>query len=747
LVATLKSEPTPTFEEPLESDVRGVEDSPVRRRDAWLVALVAIGVFVFAVFESRLPQFSSAQSLMNHLTFFLLINLNVLLLVVFVFLVGRNLVKLILERRQRILGSHLRTRLVLAFVGLSLFPTVLLFIASTNFMDNSIEKWFDVQVERSLEGSHEVVRAFYKNAAENMRTRSQEIAATIATRGLLGADRRSELRQLIEARRAQSGVDVLGVFTPRRELVAVASSASLAAGITVAPSHDAFRDLLDGEDLTAVEPIGEAELVRGGAPIVTGGKVLGAVVADAYVPVSLSQRAADIERSFREYKELKILKQPIKNTYLLTLTLITLVVVFAATWYGLSLAKGITVPIQQLAEGTREVAHGNWDVKIEAAGSDEIGTLVSAFNQMTGDLKKFNTELEERRRHTETILANIRAGVVSVSPSGTITTWNAAAERLLGIPARQARGRRATDVLVDDSLDAVRSMLGEVLKTGATQGERQVEVVHGDEGLTLLAAAAPLRDSAASPEAANGAVLFFEDITQILKAQRMEAWREVAQRIAHEIKNPLTPIQLSAQRLQKRYARIVREDVFEECTRTIVKQVEDLKTLVNEFSAFARLPKGDHRPEDLNGLVDEAVVLFREGHRNIRFEVRTDPKLPSLLLDREGIKRALINMLDNAVAACGNGYGDGASIEISTAYLQSLGLVRLELADNGEGMTPEVKARLFEPYFSTKKEGTGLGLAIVSAIFSDHHAFIRVRDNEPRGSRFVIEFPVKLQGA
>jgi two-component system nitrogen regulation sensor histidine kinase NtrY len=289
-------------------------------------------------------------------------------------------------------------------------------------------------------------------------------------------------------------------------------------------------------------------------------------------------------------------------------------------------------------------------------------------------------------------------------------------------------------------------MLGEVLKTGATQGERQVEVVHGDEGLTLLAAAAPLRDSAASPEAANGAVLFFEDITQILKAQRMEAWREVAQRIAHEIKNPLTPIQLSAQRLQKRYARIVREDVFEECTRTIVKQVEDLKTLVNEFSAFARLPKGDHRPEDLNGLVDEAVVLFREGHRNIRFEVRTDPKLPPLLLDREGIKRALINMLDNAVAACGNGYGDGASIEISTAYLQSLGLVRLELADNGDGMTPEVKARLFEPYFSTKKEGTGLGLAIVSAILSDHHAFIRVRDNEPRGSRFVIEFPVKLQG-
>jgi len=343
----------------------------------------------------------------------------------------------------------------------------------------------------------------------------------------------------------------------------------------------------------------------------------------------------------------------------------------------------------------------------------------------------------------ETILGNIRAGVVSVAPNGTITTWNAAAERLLGIAARQARGRPAIEVLSATALTPVREMLAGLLATGATQGERQVEIIQSDEAFTLIAAAAPLRDPSSGADTQPGAVLFFEDITQILKMQRMEAWREVAQRIAHEIKNPLTPIQLSAQRLQRRYAHILKEDVFEECTRTIVKQVEDLKALVNEFSSFARLPAGQHRSEDLNGLVEEAVVLFREGHRRIRFDVRMDPKVPSLMLDREGIKRALINMLDNAVAACGNGHGQGARIEITTSYLRSLGLVRLELADNGSGMTPEVKARLFEPYFSTKKEGTGLGLAIVSAIFSDHRAFIRVRDNEPRGSRFIVEFPVK----
>ncbi len=721
----------------------GTTSPPGRRREGMFVVLVALGVFLFAVLEARLPQFSSAQTLMNHLTFFLLINLNILLLVVFVFLVGRNLIKLMLERRRRILGSHLRTRLVLAFVGLSLVPALLLFLAASNFMDNSIEKWFDDQVEQSLDGSHEVVQAYYQSVAGGALVEAREVAAAVAAQNLLAPGREADLQRFLEARRAEHGTGILGVFSPRREAVAVASSRENSSGIFLAPDEDDFAKLSAAETLTRVQSVGAGEVVRSAAPIRRKGEVVGAVVVDQVVPTSLSQRSESIERSFREYKELRILKQPVKNTYLLTLTLITLIVVFAATWYGLSLAKGITVPIQQLAEGTREVAHGNWEVRIEGEGTDEIGTLVGAFNQMTGDLKKFNAEIEERRRHMETVLANIRAGVVSVSPSGTITTWNAAAERLLGISAGQARGRFAIEALSAPSLEAVRQMLSELLATGATQGERQIEVVQGESALTLLAAAAPLRDPTAPVDGPVGAVLFFEDITQILTVQRMEAWREVAQRIAHEIKNPLTPIQLSAQRLQKRYGSVIRDEVFEECTRTIVKQVEDLKTLVNEFSRFARLPTGNHKPEDLNSLIEEAVVLFREGHRKIRFEMKMDPRVPALWLDREGIKRALINMLDNAVAACSNGNGSPARIEISTSYLASLGLVRLELADNGSGMTPEVKARLFEPYFSTKKEGTGLGLAIVSAIFSDHRAFVRVRDNEPRGSRFIVEFPVR----
>jgi len=251
-----------------------------------------------------------------------------------------------------------------------------------------------------------------------------------------------------------------------------------------------------------------------------------------------------------------------------------------------------------------------------------------------------------------------------------------------------------------------------------------------------------LRDDAGQ---ALGALLFCEDVTEIVKVQRMEAWREVARRIAHEIKNPLTPIQLSAQRLHKRYAEQLKGDgtLFEECTRTIVRQVEELKTLVNEFATFARLPAGEHTPEDLNALVEEAMVLFREGHRQIDFSFDPDPRLPRLPLDREGIKRAVINMLDNAVAACDAAVGQVPRIDVRTRYHHAHGIVALEVADTGIGIKPEERGRLFEPYFSTKQGGTGLGLAIVSTIVADHQGFVRVKDNEPQGSRFVVELPVK----
>jgi len=447
---------------------------------------------------------------------------------------------------------------------------------------------------------------------------------------------------------------------------------------------------------------------------------------------------------------------------------VTIVVLFSATWFGFYLARGITVPIQRLAEGTRAVAHGDLDHRIEGEGEDEIGTLVTAFNRMTAELKTSRTELESRRRYLETLLANITAGVVSADAEGRITTMNRAAEALLGMSAAASVGRCIDDAFAGDGYADVRELAAELHagvpaprglppplapnEAGGGPVERQLKLTRDGREVAVLLTGTRLMTEDGGP---RGLVLFFEDVSHLLRVQRMEAWREVARRIAHEIKNPLTPIQLSAQRLRRRYAARLGPEgaVFDECTRTIIQQVDELKALVNEFSTFARLPAAAHAPQDLNRLVEEALVLFREGHREITFTFDPAPELPELELDREGIKRALLNLLDNAVAACAEARrrepaaGEPARVELVTRHDEGLDVVRLEIADDGAGMTPEVKARLFEPYFSTKPDGTGLGLAIVSVIVADHNGFIRVRDNLPRGSRLVMEFPVRRRAA
>jgi two-component system nitrogen regulation sensor histidine kinase NtrY len=401
------------------------------------------------------------------------------------------------------------------------------------------------------------------------------------------------------------------------------------------------------------------------------------------------------------------------------------------------LAKGITVPIQQLAEGTHAVAQRNWDYHIEAAGDDEIGTLVESFNRMTRDLKSMTGEIERRGRYMETLLVNVQAAVIAVDAAGRITAWNKAAERMFGVSGADAAGRPQAEVFVAEHLKPMREIM-EAVKDGASV-EKELRIALPDRVLTVLATAATLRDDEGH---SLGVMVFIDDITEIQKVQRMEAWREVARRIAHEIKNPLTPIQLSAERLRKRYAKLLEGDgaVLDKCTTTIIRQVEELKNLVNEFAQFARLPTAELALSDLNEIVGEALFLYQEGHRDIQFEFRPGV-IPALELDRNQIKRALINLLDNAVAAIdGSGH-----VEIATNYDRALTKVCLEVADNGHGLPADVRSRIFEPYFSTKQDGTGLGLSIVNAIVEDHHGYIRVRPNEPRGTKFIIELPVRQQ--
>ncbi len=723
------ADPAQSVEESLR-----LEELKRRKREGILILVTALMVAALIFFEVQLPDVSPEYSLGGNIVFFLLININVILLGLLAFLVIRNLVKLVSERRRRMLGSRLQSRLVLAFVALSLVPSVLLFTIAGGLLTRSFDRWFDSKVESALQGSLEIGQTYYLNSANNALFYARQLSRRITEEGLFDPQRIGPLKEFIEAKQREYNLGTVELFAPDGQPFVVAFNQDVPTGVTIKPEPEFLSRALRGLEVTRTQIFGDADVIRGGVPIFAPDRrILGVVVVDYYVPKSISKRAVQISQSYEQYKYLMFLKTPVKNSYLLTMLLITLVIIFAATWCGIYLSKGITVPIQKLAQGTHEVAHGNWDYKIEAGGDDEIGVLVHSFNQMTGDLKQIKSELERRGKVVETLLANIAAAVVSVDPAGAITTWNKAAEQMLGVSAERAVGKPYREIFAAEPLRAIGEIVDGV--EGKESVEREVKLAFPERLLTVMASAATLRDD---DGAILGVMIFLEDITQIQKVQRMEAWREVARRIAHEIKNPLTPIQLSAERLRKRYGKMLEGDgaVLDKCTTTIIQQVEELKNLVNEFSQFARLPSAKPLSQDLNEIVSEALVLFREGHHGVQFQFHPG-EIPPLELDREQIKRVLMNLLDNAVTAV-DGRGE---VKLTTGYDRDRGVVTLEVADNGPGLAPEIKNRIFEPYFSTKQNGTGLGLTIVSQIVEDHRGYIRASANEPRGTRFTIELP------
>ena len=710
------------------------EEAKRRKREGIVIAVAALMVAALIFFEVQSPDISLENSLGSNIVFFFIININIILLVLLVFLVVRNLVKLVFERRRRLLGSRLQSRLVLAFVALSIVPSLLLFAIAGGLLTHSFDRWFDAKVESALQGSLEIGQTYYQNSANNAMFFARKLSEKITEDKLFETARLTELRRLVAEKQREYNLGTVEIYSAESEAIVAVSAKSKSAGIDLKPDGEFLARALRGVGVTWTQPLGEGDVIRGGAPIFGPQKrIVGVAVVDYHVPKSLTNRAKQISESYEQYKYLTFLKAPVKNSYILTLFLITLVIMFSATWWGFYLSKGITVPIQKLAEGTHEVAQGNWDYKIETSGDDEIGVLVQSFNQMTGDLKQITLELERRGKVVQTLLANIAAGVVSVDPAGKITTWNKAAEQMLGVKSEQVLAKNYREVLQSEPLRVVAEIIDSV--EDREKIEREIKIAQHEQQLTAVVTAATLRDDDGS---ALGVMVFLEDITQIQKVQRMEAWREVARRIAHEIKNPLTPIQLSAERLRKRYASLLGGDggILDKCTTTIIQQVEELKSLVNEFSQFARLPSAKLATHDLNEIVNEALFLFNEGHKGIQFQFKPGV-IPTLDLDRDQIKRVLINLLDNAVAAVSN----NGKVKLSTLYDRGRGVVTLEVADNGSGLAPEMRTKIFEPYFSTKENGTGLGLTIVSQIIEDHRGYIRALPIEPKGTRFSIELP------
>lgn len=724
-----------------------------RIREGVIICLALLLIVFLTRAEIHLTRLSADAPMGSNIAIFGVINVVILLVILLVYLVSRNMVKLFMESRANPFATRLRTKLVLSFVGLSLVPTMLLFFAAAGFINNTVHNWFNTQVESSLSESLEVAQTYYKNSASNALYYGRQISGFIKSQKLLNQDNLPQLKELIRQKQKEYNLGVVEVYSAQREELVQASNPEVPKGEFTNPASEDIKVGLAGSELTRINQAGKADLIRGIVPVYSTYNqkdVVGVVVVNYYVPYSLVNKMKEITQSYHEFRQLKILKNPIRAGYIITLFLITVVIVFFAYWMGVYLANGMTKPIQGLVEATRAVADGNLDVHIESYARDEIGMLVQSFNRMTDDLRskqralnssneelsRINHEIEQRRRYMEIVLRNVAAGVISVDKDGVITTINTSAEKLLNINPGSVLGRNFREILREAHLDIVKESLKDLVIAKQDTINRHIALDVRGTRLSLHLHLTMLRDENGD---FMGTVLVLDDLTQLMKAQRMAAWREVARRIAHEIKNPLTPIQLSAQRLRKRYlARFADdENVFDECTEMIIKSVDELKNLVNEFSNFARMPAIQPEPNDLNAIIRETLTLYQEAHRGVVFNFIPDPLLPQLKIDRDQIKRVVINLLENAVAAM----DEQGVVEISSHYDPELKMADFRVADNGPGINPEDRARLFEPYFSTKKSGTGLGLAIVNSIISDHSGFVRVKDNIPRGACFVVELP------
>jgi two-component system nitrogen regulation sensor histidine kinase NtrY len=721
-----------------------------KTKEMIIVGGIIIVMILMSIAKTNLSTLGLIPS--SNAVVFTVISLNVVLLILVVFLVIRNVVKLMLERRRGVLGTRLRTKLVVAFVTLTTIPSALLFFASVVFLNRSMEGWLSTEVETAIEESMNVANIYYNEAAVDSIHYATSISKEITERRLLKEDNLKILKALLEEKMVLFRLSSVVVFSAQGEELVKIISPGIQAEAMPSPESGIVRSAMQGKGMSQVVRKGKADIIEGIVPIqssFTPRDIVGVLVADYYVPESLSARLSLIKGSFKDYSQSLRFKGPIKTNYIILLTSVTLLVIFSAVWFALNIAKGLLIPIEKLVEGTQRISKGDLGFKIDMKANDELGILVDDFNIMVDDLKDSRRNLESayneismRNRYILTVLNTISAGVITIDKDDRIVWINPSAESMLGLTSEKTMGKGVDEVLSGEYLPIFTDLVSGLKNSRTSSIQKQLTLSLDGKWLTLLGQASVLHGDNLER---IGMVLFFDDLTQLQRMQRMAAWREVARRIAHEVKNPLTPIQLSAQRLRRRYLDKLGDDseVFDECTRVIINEVDVMKRLVNEFSAFAKMPTSMPRPEDFNKVVTDAVALYRQAHQSLEFVLDLDEGMPKVDIDSSQMNRAVTNLLQNSTTAILESNSPAKKITIRTSYDRDVNIAKLDIIDTGPGIPKNVKERIFEPYFSTKKGGTGLGLVIVNRIISDHNGFIRVKDNEPKGTIFSIELPVK----
>ncbi|MBF0125274.1 MAG: HAMP domain-containing protein [Magnetococcales bacterium] len=684
------------------------------------------------------------------ITFFILLYINLFLVLALGIIVVRSLVRLWLERRQRLAGARLRTRMSTLFAALSLLPTVVIAVFSVELLNRGVDSWFSDRITQALQQSIHIARAYYR---ESQRTVRHDAEDMVRNRRLVAStmtlQRSDRVQLLLENERQARSLDEITVLQADGTRIAVAGDLPLDAMPDLTPLVDGtLRSLLVTDDTgTWVR----AFVHLGGDQFLSAGR---------WIDRQILSQMEQVESAFVDYQQLRAAHGLLKSSHTMTLVTITLLLLLAALWSGLRIADSLTSPITQLVLGTRKVADGDLSVTMAVTGDDELATLMAAFNAMTQklgenrrELQATNDLLEDRRRFMAAILRHISSGVISVDREERVTLINPAAARLIGIEPQPVIGTHYRTALPEPVLqpleDLRRSGMGR--NGGGNVLSIQIRIDGAERPLTLLARMTLL---GSGDGASGGFLVTFDDLTDVLMAQRSRAWSEVARRIAHEIKNPLTPIQLWAQRMRRKYLRAqeagtpVEWQILDEGTQAIINQVEEMRVLVDEFSNFARMPRPSLRHDDLNAAIQEVLLLHDADCRGITVEKRLWPGLPTIPFDRSQIKQVLTNLVSNALVAIRErpegpeGEIIAPRLSVTTEMAHGDQWVSIQIADSGVGIPADHRDRIFDPYFTTRKRGTGLGLAIVKKIIEDHGGALRVRDSIWQGALIEVLLPI-----
>jgi two-component system nitrogen regulation sensor histidine kinase NtrY len=773
-MTTIREATGPTLSDRPSPKATGRERRPFRDNPR----LILLGILVLIAALVVMVRFADRSTEVNpdflsEVVLYALSAADLTMLVALVFVLARNIVKLVVERRRGLPFSRFRAKLVLALLGLTIVPSVLVLIVGSELIRSSTEKWFSQPIDEVLRAATRIAQDYYREREATVAGHAARIAREIPVAAVAAGDL-DVVRRAINAEVSQGRVGLVEVYrskdrgaTPTDLELLVAVEAPGRPRDQLRASSDRVASLVaaGSSESHAPEPLESGgELVRAGAPVRdASGRILGVVLASDFLSGESALHARRVVDAYQNRSQMIAMRRPIRGIYITLFVMMTLMILVSATWTGLYLAKRITRPVQRLAAGAREIGAGHLDHRIEPETRDEFGQLVEAFNTMAAelatsqrrlersrvDLERKNVQLDERRQYIETVLERVATGVVSLGPEGQVETINTAALRLLEVD-RSVIGARAEDVCQREDLKPLQALLRQSrpgASAASTPAAQEIAIIREGRELHLAAAATPLlRDDGA----AGGAVLVFDDVTPLIRTQRVAAWRDVARRLAHEIKNPLTPIQLCAERMRRHFsgAPAASRALVEECTTTIVGEVESLKGLVDEFAQFARMPAPRTVPVDLNAALTETLALYNGLFREIRLERVFASDLPRVRVDLEQIRRVVINLVDNAIEALGGSHakprpnGEAPTIAVETRHDPGNGVARILITDNGPGISEADRDKLFMPYYSTKGRGSGLGLAIVRRIVAEHGGSIEAADNVPQGTVFTIELPL-----